>query len=475
MRDATSELDDLGAACHLAGGVGEDLAVLIGDEARQGAGLAVEQFAEFEENARAGQRRRRRPGRKSGSGSLDCAVDLAGARESDAATPLAGRRVTDITPAPARSLGVLAFDIMVDVAHADAPALRYVSGRHHRPTAVSAAADSRWLTSDFPFRQGRLGGGAARQSAAALPSGRRHLLPGLARPARQDCGRPVRAGVPVARRGADRAGDAAGLGTAAAAAGGTPGTDRRHPRARGRRRAGAVALLWRDRVQWRGGPRARRDSLGPAIPRSEARADRRGRRVRPGRVGRVTGHPRLWDRARHRSRARPPGGALAQHPWKRALRQRADSAGARRDLDLNYLGVSHAPVDRLVRWGGLAGDPLSRRLQDRSADRFAREFQPARRARRHHPGRQGVGWPFRLSADGMDARAASRSGRGQSPFSALTAENTLHTTSKVTPLPYTNRYIASPPEPRDAFRLVIRVARASPPPGLHSVRLVAQD
>ena len=30
------------------------------------------------------------------------------------------------------------------------------------------------------------------------------------------------------------------------------------------------------------------------------------------------------------------------------------------------------------------------------------------------------------------------------------AESTLHMTSKVTPLQYTNRYIAFPPEPRDA-------------------------
>ena len=120
------------------------------------------------------------------------------------------------------------------------------------------------------------------------------------------------------------------------------------------------------------------------------------------------------------------------------------SARARRDLDPDHLGLSHAPRCRLIRWGGLAGDSLSGRLQDRSADRSAREFQPARRARRQHPGGEGVGRPFGLSADGMDARAASRSGRGQSPFSALTAENTLHTTSKVTPLQYTNRYIPFP-------------------------------
>src|SRR5204862_4642230 len=124
--------------------------------------------------------------------------------------------------------------------------------------------------------------------------------------------------------------------------------------------------------------------------------------------------------------------------------QRADSAGTRHGLDLNHLGLSYASRRRLVRCGGVAGGPLSGRLQDRSADGSAREFQPSRRARRHHPRRQGVGRPFGLSADGMGATAVSRTGRSQSPFSALTAENTLHTTSKVTPLQYTNRYITPP-------------------------------
>ena len=35
MRDAAGELDDLDAAHHLAGGVGQDLAVLLGDQLRQ--------------------------------------------------------------------------------------------------------------------------------------------------------------------------------------------------------------------------------------------------------------------------------------------------------------------------------------------------------------------------------------------------------------------------------------------------------
>ncbi len=118
MRDAAGEFDDLDAARHLAGGVGQYLAVLRGNQLRQSVGLAIEQFAKLEENAGPGQRRRRGPGGKSRSRCLDRPVDLAGARESDAAALFAGRRVGDIAPAPTRSLGALAFDIMVDVAHA---------------------------------------------------------------------------------------------------------------------------------------------------------------------------------------------------------------------------------------------------------------------------------------------------------------------------------------------------------------------
>ena len=67
-RVQVSPLDSMdggaGAAHHLALGVRQNLAVLVGNEARQGAGLAVEQLAKLEQNARAGQRRRRGPARE---------------------------------------------------------------------------------------------------------------------------------------------------------------------------------------------------------------------------------------------------------------------------------------------------------------------------------------------------------------------------------------------------------------------------
>ena len=107
MRNAAGELDDLEAARDLALGVGEDLAVLFGDQARQRVVVAVQQFEELEQHARAGQRRRRRPGRERRGCRLHRPVDLAGAGKGDAAALLAGRRVVDIAPAPARALGAL--------------------------------------------------------------------------------------------------------------------------------------------------------------------------------------------------------------------------------------------------------------------------------------------------------------------------------------------------------------------------------
>ena len=124
MRDAAGELDDLDAARHLAGGVRQDLAVLVGDQPGQRARLAVEQFAEFEQDAGAGERRGRRPGGKRRGGSFDRPVDLGCGREGDPAASFAGRRVVDVAPAPARSLGALPVDIVVDIAHAGIRSLK---------------------------------------------------------------------------------------------------------------------------------------------------------------------------------------------------------------------------------------------------------------------------------------------------------------------------------------------------------------
>src|SRR6516164_4156092 len=118
MWDAAGELDDLGAAHDLAGGVGEDFTVLFSDQTSQSAALAIEQLAELEQDSRSGQRRGRRPAWKGRRRRPHSPVDLFRRRKGDAAAPLASRGIVDIAPAPARSLGALAVDIVVDVAHA---------------------------------------------------------------------------------------------------------------------------------------------------------------------------------------------------------------------------------------------------------------------------------------------------------------------------------------------------------------------
>src|SRR6202023_3906907 len=96
--------------------------MLLADQPSQGAGFALEELAEFEEDAGAGQRRGRRPGREGRGRRLDRAVDLGATGEGDTARPLTGRRVVDVAPAPACSVDALAVDGMLAVAHGDEPA-----------------------------------------------------------------------------------------------------------------------------------------------------------------------------------------------------------------------------------------------------------------------------------------------------------------------------------------------------------------
>ena len=121
MRDAAGEFDDLGTAVDLALGVGKDLAVLLGDHPCQRIAVAMQQLKKLEQDARAGQRRRRRPARQGRGRGLYRPIDLAGIRKSDPADLLAGRRIVDVAPASARSIDRLAADIMLDVAHQDRP------------------------------------------------------------------------------------------------------------------------------------------------------------------------------------------------------------------------------------------------------------------------------------------------------------------------------------------------------------------
>ena len=90
-------------------------------------------------------------------------------------------------------------------------------------------------------------------------------------------------------------------------------------------------------------------------------------------------------------------------------------------MGARHLGLSHAARRRGLPSGGLAGDPLPGRLQDRPRNRLAPQFQPARRPERRNSRGQRMGGPLRLSADGMDARTVSCA--GNSAASELTLKH----------------------------------------------------
>src|SRR6516162_9203578 len=141
------EFDDLGAARDLTRGVAQHLAVLLTDQPGERTGFAIEKLAELEQDARAGQRRGRRPSRKGSRCGAHRHVDLTGSGKGDAAGSFAGRRVANVPPAPAASVDPLAVDIMVDIGHAITRSL-ILAGRYHRPAAALAAGTFRGRRSD---------------------------------------------------------------------------------------------------------------------------------------------------------------------------------------------------------------------------------------------------------------------------------------------------------------------------------------
>ena len=94
-RDAAAELDHLEPARDLAHRVGEDLAVLGGEEAREVVAVLVDELADAEEELGAARERERAPGGEGAPRGLDGGVDLLDGREVDGARLLAGRGVVD--------------------------------------------------------------------------------------------------------------------------------------------------------------------------------------------------------------------------------------------------------------------------------------------------------------------------------------------------------------------------------------------
>ena len=131
MRNAAGELDHLEAALHLAIGVGQDLAVLPGDDGGEFLAVALQQFLEFEHHAGAAQRRGGSPGGPCGGGGGDGGVDFGGAGQSDASDYLAGGRIVDVAEFAAGAGRWFAADEMPDFLHW--PILRVASEAGLRP------------------------------------------------------------------------------------------------------------------------------------------------------------------------------------------------------------------------------------------------------------------------------------------------------------------------------------------------------
>src|SRR6516164_10133016 len=127
-------------------------------------------------------------------------------------------------------------------------------------------------------------------------------------------------------------------------------------------------------------------------------------------------------------------------------------------MGARHLGLSHAARRRGLPSGGLAGDPLPGRLQDRPRNRLAPQFQPARRPERRNSRGQRMGGPLRLSRDGMDARTVSCTGNSAAGELTLKhleraqrRKNAPHNEERH-PAPIDQRIHGNPPSPSPGAR-----------------------
>ena len=117
MGDAAGELDHLKPALDVAPGVGDDLAMLAGQQFGQVVHVRFDQALELEHHAGAALRIGRGPALERRLGGLDRAVDLAGRGQLDAGLNLARVGIEHVAE-PARSaLERLAVDEVANVAY----------------------------------------------------------------------------------------------------------------------------------------------------------------------------------------------------------------------------------------------------------------------------------------------------------------------------------------------------------------------
>ena len=114
LGDPAAVLDHLEAAGDLAERVGEDLAVLCGEDPRDVLAVIVHELADLEEDRRLLRQRRRTPGGECGFGGLDREVDLLGAGEVDGAGLTTERGVVNRPASPRFPLDDAAADPVAD-------------------------------------------------------------------------------------------------------------------------------------------------------------------------------------------------------------------------------------------------------------------------------------------------------------------------------------------------------------------------
>ena len=127
-------LDDLDPALHLAVRVGEHLAVLCRQEAREVVAVLVDELVDAEEELRALRERPVAPRRVGGRRRRDRAVELLDRREGDLARLLARRRVVD---------GAIPAGLAPDALSADPVADRLQLRRHRCVHVASLAPPAR--------------------------------------------------------------------------------------------------------------------------------------------------------------------------------------------------------------------------------------------------------------------------------------------------------------------------------------------
>ncbi len=142
--DAARVLHDFQSALHLTPGIGDDLAVLVGDHFGELAGALVNQLAEIEQDLRSlGQGRLRPPfeGRRSGPHRL---VHVIRAGQDDLGLLFAGRRVPYRTASTRRPGARRAADPVVDRPHGRPPDSVYRNSRGpaRRPCSVEPPIDT---------------------------------------------------------------------------------------------------------------------------------------------------------------------------------------------------------------------------------------------------------------------------------------------------------------------------------------------